>query len=94
MQHEDIILQMLKTVLSPSSLVKVHFWYYNWTPDHAEAFNLLENNNNLVSLRFRACHGGLNLVAPVIAQALHMNTSLRITSSEIEWGVYILNGAF
>ena len=78
MQHEDIILQMLKTVLSPSSLVKVRFWYYNWTPNHAQAFNLLEANNNLVSLKFRVCSGELNLVALIIAQALRMNTSLKV----------------
>ena len=72
----ECVTLMVETVISSSSLEKVELWWIHCTIESARKMKLLENNSNLVSLKFINCLG-LNLAVPHTAEALHRNKSLK-----------------
>ena len=93
MPSETVTL-LVETVLSPSSLETLELLGVKWTEESASKFKLLEINKNLTNLKFivmyfvpgTSCSYGetifsmnkFDLVAPLIAQALRTNVSLKV----------------
>ena len=72
---------VIETLLSPSSLTELTLRKLNCTAEGASKFQVLENNNNLTTLKFSML-SGCNLAALHIAKALHKNMCLKIIDME------------
>ena len=75
----ECVALLVETILqSPASLEDIELWWVQFTVENASKFKLLENNNNLNSLKFINCSVGLDLTIPYVAKALHKNESLKV----------------
>ena len=75
------VIEVVKVLLSPTSLKDVTFRGIFWTHKRAENFALLKKNNNIANLTFERNYDHdfiLDPVIPAIAEALHENKSLQI----------------
>ena len=75
------VIEMVKVLLSPTSLKEVTFRGVFWTCKRAENFALLKQNNNIATLTFERNYDysfHLDPVIPAIAEALHVNKSLQV----------------
>ena len=75
------VIEMVKVLLSPTSLKEVTFCGVFWTCKRAENFALLKQNNNITTLTFERNYDysfHLDPVIPAIAEALHVNKSLQV----------------
>ena len=74
---------VIETLLSPSSLTEITLRKLQCTADGASKFQVLEDNDNLNTLKFSILSGH-NFAALHIAMALHKNMRLKIIDMEKE----------
>ena len=77
---DECVAELIKIVLSPSSLKELELWFSQWSSESANKFDLLETNCNLVSVEFHKCFVGFDEVIYVVADALKKNRTMRILS--------------
>ena len=82
----DAVELMIEEILSSFSLENVHIVGIQYTKKNARMFKLLEKNKNITGLQFKSC-GGLDLVVPYVARALHENRTLKMLGIPSYYGV-------
>ena len=77
----ECVSEIVKALLSPTSLKKITFHGISWTRRSVQNFKLLKKNHNISSLTFVRDYDydfHLDPIIPVIAEALHVNKSLKV----------------